>query len=80
MWIYPARPSILIPGGLRPTAPCPPPLPRQRAVTVILRFGLRGLDYRSFRFSHAPTLTIGSTAELLVGCSRGQFSQHWSDS
>ena len=35
MWIYPARPSILIPGGLRPTAPCPPPLPGQRAVTVL---------------------------------------------
>ena len=78
MWIYPARLSILIPGGLRLIAPCPQPL--RRAVIAILRSGLRGPDYRSFRFSHAPALTIGSIVGLLVGFSRGQFAQHLSDS
>ena len=76
MWIYPARLGILIPRGLRPIAPCPPPLLGRRAVIAIMRFGSRGPDCRSFHFSHAPVLTVGSTAELLVGCSRGQFSQH----
>ena len=71
MWIYPARLGILIPGGLRPIAPFLPPLLGQRAVIVILRSGSRGSDYRSFRSSHAPILTCGSTAELLVGCSEG---------
>ena len=80
MWIYPARPGILIIEGLRPIAPCLPPLPRRRSVTTILRSGLRGSDYRSFGFSRAPALTISSTAGLLVGCSRGQFARHWSDS
>ena len=77
MWIYPACLGILIPGGLRPIAPCPPPLLGRRAVIVIMRSRSRGLDCRSFRFSHAPVLTVGSTVELLVGCSEGQFTRHW---
>ena len=68
MWIYPACLGILIPGGLQPIAPYPPPLLGRRAVITILRLGSQGSDCRSFRFSHAPTLTIGSTAGLLVGC------------
>ena len=79
MWIYPARLGILILGGLRPITPCPPPLPGRRAVIAILQSGLRVPDCRSFRFSHALALTIGSTTELLVGFSRGQFARHWSD-
>ena len=75
MWIFPAWLGILIPGGLRPIAPCLLPAPRRRAVIVILRPGSRGSDCWSFRFSHSPILTIGSTAGLLVGCSRGQFDQ-----
>ena len=62
MWIYSACLGILIPGGLRAIAPCPPPLLGRRAVIAVLRFGSRGLDCRSFRFSHAPVLTVGSTA------------------
>ena len=34
----------------------------------------RGPDCRSFRFSHALVVTVGSTIELLVGCSGGQFA------
>ena len=71
MWIYSARLGILIIGGLRPIAPCPLPLPGRRAVTAILRSGLRGRDSRNFRFSNAHALTIGSIAEMLVGCSGG---------
>ena len=37
MWIYPTRQDILIPGGLQPIAPCPPPLPGRRAVISIMR-------------------------------------------
>ena len=74
MWIYSALPSILILGGLRPIAPCPPPLPGGRYVTTILLSELRGPNRRSFYFSYAPTLTIGSTVGLLVGCSGGQFA------
>ena len=37
MWTYPARLGILIPGGLRPIAPCLPPAPERRAVIAILR-------------------------------------------
>ena len=80
MWIYPARLGILIPGGLRPIAPYPPPLLGQRAVIAILRSRSRGSDYRSFHFSHTSVLTVGSTTELLVGCLGGQFSHHWSGS
>ena len=80
MWIYPARLGVLIPRGLRPIAPCPPPLPGQQAVIAILRSGSRGPNFRNFHFSHAPVLTVGSTAELLVGCLGGQFSRHWSSS
>ena len=69
MWIYPALLGILIPGGLRPIAPCPPPLLGRRAVIAILRSGSQGPNCRSFRFSHAPVLIVGSTTELLVGCS-----------
>ena len=65
MWIYPARLGILIPGGQRPIAPCLPPTPGRRAVISILRPRSRGSDCRSFRFSHAPILTIGSIAGLL---------------
>ena len=79
MWIYPTRLGILIPGGLQLIAPCPPPLPRLRAVIDIMKYGLQGPNYRSFHFSHAPALTIGSTVGLLVGCSGGQFAQHWSN-
>ena len=71
MWIYPARLGILIPGGLRPIAPCPPPLLRRRAVIAILRSGLQGLDCMGFRFSPDPVLTFGSTVELLVGFLEG---------
>ena len=71
MWIYSARLGILIPGGLRPIASCPPPLLRQLAVIAILRLRSRGPDCRSFRFSPAPGLTTGSTAKLLDGYSRG---------
>ena len=56
----------------------PPPLLGWRVVIAILRSRSRGPDCRSFFFSHALVLTVGSTAELLVGCSRGQFSRHWS--
>ena len=80
MWIYPAHLGILVPGGLRLIAPCPPPLLGQRAVISIMRSGSPGPDCRSFRFSHALVLTGGSTAELLVGCSGGQFAWHWSGS
>ena len=76
MWIYPARLGILIPGGLRPIASCPLPSLGRQDVIFILRPRSRGPDCRSFRFSHASTLTIGSTARLLVGCSGGQFSQY----
>ena len=77
MWFYPVYLGALIPGGLQPITPCPPPLLRWQAVIAILRSGSRGLDCRSFHFSHAPILTVGSTTELLVGCSRGQFTRHW---
>ena len=75
MWIYPAQLGILIPGGLRPIAPYLPPSLGQRAVIAIPRFGSRGSNCRSFRSSHAPVLIVGSTAELLVGYSGGQFSR-----
>ena len=80
MWIYPARLGILILKSLRAIDPCPPPLPGRRAIIAILRSRLRGPDCMSFRFSHAPALTIGSTIGLLVGCLGGQFSQHSSNS
>ena len=67
MWIYSARLGILIPRGLRPIAPCLSPLFGRRVVIAILRSGFRGPNGRSFRFFHAPVLTVGSTAELLVG-------------
>ena len=80
MWFYSDCLGILIPGGLWPISPCPPPLLGRRAVIAILRSGSRGPDCRSFRFSHAPVLTVGSTTELLVGCLGGQFAPHWSGS
>ena len=80
MWIYPAHLGILIPRGLWPIAPCPPPLLGQRVMIAILRYGSGGSDFRSFRFSHFPVLTVCSTTKLLVSCSRGQFSRHWSGS
>ena len=64
MWIYPARLGIWIPGGLRPIAPCLPPLLGRRAVIVILRSRSRGSDCRSIHSSHAPILTGGSTADV----------------
>ena len=70
----------LIPRGRRPIAPYLPPVPGWLSVVVILRPGSRGPDCGGFHFSHAPTLTIGSTAKLLVGCSGGRFAQHLSDS
>ena len=79
MWIYSASLGILILGGLRPIAPCPLPSLGRQAVIAIMRSRLRGPNCRSFSFSHAPTLTIGSITGLLVGCSEGQFSHHWSD-
>ena len=69
MWIYPTRLGILIPKGLWLIAPCPPPPLGQQAVITILRSGSQGPDCKSFHFSHAPALTIGSTVGLLVGCS-----------
>ena len=81
MYCAPHRDGVLqTPRDLRPIAPYPSPLLGRRVVIVILRPRSRGLDYRSFCFSHAPTLTIGSTVGLLVGCSGGQFAQHWSGS
>ena len=76
MCIYPGRLGILIPGGLRLIPPHPLPLLGRQAVIAILRSGSRGPNCRSFRFSHAPLLTVGSTVELLVGCSGGQFTRH----
>ena len=78
MWFYPVCLGTLIPGGLLQIAPCSSPLLGRLAVIAILRSGSRGLDCRSFHFSHAPVLTVGNTIELLVGCSRGQFARHWS--
>ena len=37
----------------------------------------RGPNCKTFHFSHAPVLTVGSTAELLVGCLGSQFVRHW---
>ena len=74
MWIYPTRLGILILGGLRPIAPCPPPLLGRRAVISILRFRSRGPDCRNIRFSHAFVLTVSSIVELLVSCSEGKFA------
>ena len=74
MWIYPARLGILILRGLRPIAPSPPPLLGWRAVIAISRSRFQGPDSRSFCFSHALALTVGSTTELLVGCSGGRFA------
>ena len=79
MRIYLGHLGVLIPGGLRPIAPCPPPLHGWQSVTAILRSGLRGPDCWSFHFFHAHALTIGSIAWLLVGYSRDQLAQHWSD-
>ena len=62
--------------GLRPIAPCPPPLPGRQSVTAILWSRLQGSDCKSFRFSRAPALTIGSTTGMLVGYSGGQFARH----
>ena len=50
MWIYPDRLGILIPGGLRPIAPYPPPFLGRRVIIDILRFESRGPDCRSFSF------------------------------
>ena len=80
MWIYPTRLRILIPRGLWPITPCPQPLLGRRVVIAIMRSESRGPDCRSFRFSHAPVLTVGSTAKLLVFYLGGQFAQHWSGS
>ena len=76
MWTYSACLGILILGGLRSIAPCLPPALERRAVITILRPGSQGLNCRSFRFSHAPVLTISSTIGQLVGYLGGQFSQH----
>ena len=70
MWIYPARLGILILEGLQSITPYPPPLLGRRAVIVILRSGSRRPGCKSFLFFDVPVLTIGSTAELLVGCKR----------
>ena len=78
MWIYLACLGILIPGGLRPIALCPPSLLGRRAVISIPRSRSRGPGCRSFRFSHVPLLIVSSTVELLIGYSGGQFSRHWS--
>ena len=50
MLFYSVYLGILIPGGLRPITPCPPPLLGQRAVIAIMRSGSRGLDCKSFHF------------------------------
>ena len=71
MWIYSAQLGILIPGGLRPIAPCLPPSLGRRVVIVIMRLGSRGPDCMIFRSSHAPILTVCSIVELLVGYSGG---------
>ena len=78
MWIYLTQLGILIPGGLWPIAPYLPPSLGRRAVIAIMRSMSQGPNCRSFRSSHAPILTVGSTLELLVGCSEGQFARHWS--
>ena len=61
-------------------APCLPPALGRRSVVAILRLGSQGLDCGSFRFSHVLVLTIGRATRLLVGCLRGRFAQHWSNS
>ena len=71
MWIYLTRLGILIQGDLWLIAPCPPPLLGRRAVIAILRSWPRGSDYKGFRFSPTLVLIVGSTSELLVGCSGG---------
>ena len=63
MWIYPACLGIWIPGGLRPIAPCPPPLLGRRDITDILRSRSQGPNCRRFCFSHAPILTVDSITE-----------------
>ena len=73
MWFYSVCLGILIPRGLRLIAPCLPSLLGRKAVIDILRSRSQGSDCRSFRFSHALVLTVGSTAKLLVGYSGGQF-------
>ena len=80
MWFYPVCLGILIPRGLRPIAPYPPPLLGWQAVIAILRSGSQGSDCRSFCFSHDLVLAVGSTTELLVGCSGSQFAPHCSGS
>ena len=50
MWIYPAHLGILIPRGLRPITPCPPPLLGQRVVIAILRSGSEGRILGAFVF------------------------------
>ena len=80
MWIYLACLGILIPGGLRPIAPCPLPFLGRQVVLAIMRSRSRGPNCRSFRFSYPPVLTVGNTIELLVGCLGGQFARHWSGS
>ena len=50
MWAYLVSLGILIPGGLRPIAPCSSPLLGQRALIAILRLGLEGRIVRAFVF------------------------------
>ena len=80
MWIYPDRLGKLIPRGLRPIAPCLLSLLGRRVVIAIMRFWSQGPDCRSFRFSHAHVLTLGSTVKLLVSCLGCRFARHGSGS
>ena len=52
-------------------------LARAASGIAILRYGSQGSNCRGFRFSIASVLIVGSTVELLVSCSGGQFSWHW---
>ena len=70
----------LVIGGQRSIAPCLPLTPGRQSVVAIMGPESRGPDCGSFRFSQAPTLTIGSTVRLLVGCPEDQLAQHWSNS
>ena len=74
------QPGAMILGGQRPIAPCLPPMPGRRSVVTILKPWTRGPDCGSFCFFHAPVRTIGSTIGLLVGYSKDQLTQLWSDS
>ena len=80
MWICLVQPGASILGGQRPIAPCLPPALGWRSVVAILKPRTRGPDCGSFFFFHASVRTIGSIVGVLVGYSKDQLTQRWSDS